>query len=422
MPQRRAPAASTAAKAAPVTLADVEAARRRVAGAIIETDCDLSRTLSAILGCTVWLKFENQQFTASFKERGALNRLSALSAGERKAGVIAMSAGNHAQGVAYHAHRLGIPATIVMPVNTPTVKVVNTRRHGAEVVLTGETVEEAAAFAQAHGRERGLTFIHPYDDPSVIAGQGTLALEMLGAAPEIDTLVVPIGGGGLISGIAVADTALKPGIRLIGVEAELYPSMYNAINGTQLPIRGDTLDDGIAVKAPGRITQGIVRELVDDIVLVSEQEIERAVSLLINIEKTVVEGAGAAGLAALLKAPERFKDRTIGLVLCGGNIDTRLLASVLARELAREGRLTQLTIDLVDRPGWLAKVANLLGEAGANIVEVYHQRIFSDLPAKAELLELVIETRDRDHLNETVKRLKAAGFAVEVRTNPGGAR
>jgi threonine dehydratase len=405
-----------------VTLRDVEAARVRLAGALVDTDCNWSRTLSDILGCKVWLKFENQQFTASFKERGALNRLRLLQPAEKERGVIAMSAGNHAQGVAYHAHRLAIPATIVMPVNTPTVKVVNTRRHGAEVVLTGETVEEAAAFAQAHGRERGLTFIHPYDDPSVIAGQGTLALEMLGAAPEIDTFVVPIGGGGLISGMAVAATALKPGIRLVGVEAELYPSMYNAINGTQLPMRGDTLADGIAVKAPGRITQGIVRELVDDIVLVSEQEIERAVSLLINIEKTVVEGAGAAGLAAVLKRPERFKDRTIGLVLCGGNIDTRLLASVLARELAREGRLTQLTIDLVDRPGRLAKVANLLGEAGANIVEVYHQRIFSDLPAKAALLELVIETRDRDHLNDTVKCLKAAGFAVEVRTNPGGAR
>ena len=405
-----------------VTLRDVEAARVRLTGALIDTDCNWSRTLSDILGCKVWLKFENQQFTASFKERGALNRLSLLQPAEKERGVIAMSAGNHAQGVAYHAHRLAIPATIVMPVNTPTVKVVNTRRHGAEVVLTGETVEEAAAFAQAHGRERGLTFIHPYDDPSVIAGQGTLALEMLGAAPEIDTFVVPIGGGGLISGMAVAATALKPGIRLIGVEAELYPSMYNAINGTQLPMRGDTLADGIAVKAPGRITQGIVRELVDDIVLVSEQEIERAVSLLINIEKTVVEGAGAAGLAAVLKRPEQFKDRTIGLVLCGGNIDTRLLASVLARELAREGRLTQLTIDLVDRPGRLARVANLLGEAGANIVEVYHQRIFSDLPAKAALLELVIETRDRDHLNDTVKCLRAAGFAVEVRTNPGGAR
>jgi threonine dehydratase len=425
MRARKSSAAAAAAKAptrASVTLDDVEAASRRLTGNIVDTDCDWSRTLSDILGCKIWLKFENQQFTASFKERGALNRLSLLSPAERKRGVIAMSAGNHAQGVAYHAHRLGIPATIVMPVNTPTVKVANTRRHGAEVILTGETVEEAAAFALAHGRERELTFIHPYDDPLVIAGQGTLALEMLGAAPEIDTFVVPIGGGGLISGIALAAKALKPGIRMVGVQAELYPSMYNAINGTRLPMRGDTLAEGIAVKAPGHITQAIVRELVDDIVLVNEQEIERAVSLLINIEKTVVEGAGAAGLAAVAKAPERFKGRTVGLVLCGGNIDTRLLASVLSRELAREGRLTQLTIDLVDRPGQLGKVADLLGDVGANIVEVYHQRIFSDLPAKAALLELVIETRDRGHLNETVKRLKAAGFEVEVRSNPGGAR
>jgi threonine dehydratase len=405
-----------------VTLDDVEAARGTMMGAIVETDCNWSRTLSEILGCKVWLKFENQQFTASFKERGAINRLSALSEAEKARGVIAMSAGNHAQGVAYHARRLGIPATIVMPVNTPTVKVVNTRRHGAEVVLTGETVEEAAAFALKHGRDKGLTFIHPYDDPLVIAGQGTIALEMLGAAPEIDTLVVPIGGGGLISGIAVAAKALMPGIRIIGVQAALYPSMYNAVKGTRLPMRGDTLAEGIAVKAPGHITEPIVRRLVDDILLVSEPEIEHAVSLLINIEKTVVEGAGAAGLAATLQDPARFKGRTVGLVLCGGNIDTRLLASVLTRELAREGRLSQLAIDLADRPGQLGKVADLLGEAGANIVEVYHQRVFSDLPAKGALLEVVIETRDRAHLQETVARLKAAGFEVEVRTNPGGTR
>jgi len=403
-----------------VTLDDVEAARARVSGAIVDTDCDWSRTLSEILGCKTWLKFENQQFTASFKERGAINRLSALTPEERKRGVIAMSAGNHAQGVAYHAHRLGIPTTIVMPVNTPTVKVMNTRRHGAEVILTGETVEEAAAFAHEHGRKHGLTFVHPYDDPLVIAGQGTLALEMLGTAPEIDTLIVPIGGGGLISGIGVAAKAIKPGIRLIGVQAALYPSMYNVIKGTSLPMRGDTLAEGIAVKAPGRITQAMVRELVDDIELVTEHEIEHAVSLLINIEKTVVEGAGAAGLAAALKMRDRLVGRCVGLVLCGGNIDTRLLASVLTRELAREGRLSQLTIDLVDRPGTLAKVANLLGEAGANIVEVYHQRVFSDLPAKGALLEAVIETRDRAHLEETVGKLRAAGMEVEVKSNPGG--
>jgi threonine dehydratase len=420
MASRKISTAPALAPDASVTLDDVEAARGRLAGALVDTDCDWSRTLSGIAGCKLWLKFENQQFTASFKERGALNRLLLLSPKEKKQGVIAMSAGNHAQGVAYHANRLAIPSTIVMPTNTPTVKVVNTRRHGAEVILTGETVEEAAAFAKAHGRKKGLTFIHPYDDPLVIAGQGTLALEMLGTAPELDTLVVPIGGGGLISGMAIAAKALKPGIRLVGVQAQLYPSMYNAIKGTELPMRGDTLAEGIAVKAPGRITQKIVRELVDDILLVSEQEIEHAVSLLINIEKTVVEGAGAAGLAAVLKEPGRFKDRAVGLVLCGGNIDTRLLASVLTRELAREGRLTQLSIDLVDRPGTLGRVANLLGEAGANIVEVTHQRTFSDLPAKAAVLEVVIETRDRQHLEETVERLRAAGFEVDVQSNPGG--
>jgi threonine dehydratase len=331
-----------------------------------------------------------------------------------------MSAGNHAQGVAYHAHRLGIPATIVMPTNTPMVKVVNTRRHGAEVILHGATIEEAAAFAHARERERGFTFIHPYDDPLVIAGQGTIALEMLGAAPEIDTLIVPIGGGGLISGIAVAAKALNPHMQVIGVQCALYPSMYNVIKGEHRPMRGDTLAEGIAVKMPGLITREIVRDLVDDIVLVSEAQIEHAVSLLINIEKTVVEGAGAAGLAAVLSDPSRYRGRTLGLVLCGGNIDTRLLASVLTRELAREGRLTQLSIDLVDQPGTLAKVANVLGEAGANIVEVTHQRVFSDLPAKRALLDVVIETRDRQHLEETVKRLRSAGLAVELRSNSGG--
>ncbi|HEY1243920.1 MAG TPA: threonine ammonia-lyase [Hyphomicrobiaceae bacterium] len=404
----------------PVALGAVEAARRRLLGAIIETQCSWSRTLSLILGCKVWLKFENLQFTASFKERGALNRLSALSEEERRLGVIAMSAGNHAQGVAYHARRLSIPATIVMPVSTPTVKVVNTRRHGAEAILRGETVEEAAAFARDYGRERRLTFIHPYDDPLVIAGQGTVALEMLGAAPEIDVLVVPIGGGGLISGMAVAAKALKPDIEVIGVQAALYPSMYNTIRRESLPMRGDTLAEGIAVKAPGQITQEIVRALVDDIVLVTEAEIEHALSLLINIEKTVVEGAGAAALAAVCADPARFKGRNVGLVMTGGNIDTRLLASVLTRELAREGRLSQLSIDLADRPGQLAKVANLLGDAGANIVEVYHQRVFTELPAKGALLEVVIETRDRAHLDETVRKLRAGGLEVMVRSNSGG--
>ncbi|MFZ4809080.1 MAG: threonine ammonia-lyase [Hyphomicrobiaceae bacterium] len=403
-----------------IGLADVRRAAEVISGSVIDTDFDPSRTLSEITGADVWLKFENLQFTASFKERGALNRLSALSAEERRRGVIAMSAGNHAQGVAYHAKRLGIPATIVMPQGTPLVKIENTRGHGAEVVIEGPTLEDSAAFARQHGAARGLTFIHPYDDPLVMAGQGTIALEMLRAVPDLDTLVIPIGGGGLISGMAVAAKALKPGIRVIGVQAELYPSMYNRIKGTSLPMRGDTLAEGIAVKKPGEITSGIVARLVDDIVLVPEPIIERAVALLISIEKTVVEGAGAAGLAALLAHPALFKGAKTGLVLCGGNIDIRLLASVLTRELAREGRLSQLTIDLVDRPGQLAKVATVLGEAGANIVEVSHQRTFSDLPAKGTLLEVVIETRDRQHLEDTIATLRGAGLTVEVQSNPGG--
>jgi threonine dehydratase len=413
---------STKPQPLPVSAADVLAAAKTIEGAVLDTDFDASRTLSEMLGCRVWLKFENLQFTASFKERGALNRLSALTENERRRGVIAMSAGNHAQGVAYHAHRLGIPATIVMPIGTPMVKVENTRRHGAIVKVEGPSLEDAAAFARAWGEQHGLIFVHPYDDPLVIAGQGTIALEMLRAVPDLDTLVVPIGGGGLISGMAVAARHIKPSIRIIGVEAQLYPSMYNAIKGRQLPAHGDTLAEGIAVKSPGRLTTTMVGPLVDDIVLVDEANLERAVSLLINIEKTVVEGAGAAGLAAIIANPSMFAGQTVGLVLSGGNIDTRLLASVLSRELAREGRLSQLAIDLVDQPGQLAKVANILGDAGANVVEVYHQRVFSDLPAKGALLEVVIETRDRAHLNDTVARLKAAGLEVEVVTNPGGAR
>jgi threonine dehydratase len=405
-----------------LVLADVERAAAVIKGHVLNTDCDPSMTLSEIAGAKIWLKFENLQFTAAFKERGALNRLNALSAAERKRGVVAMSAGNHAQGVAFHARRLGVPTTIVMPIGTPMVKVENTRRHGADVIVTGATLEDAAAFAVAHADKSGQTFIHPYDDPLVIAGQGTVALEMLAAVPEIDTLVVPIGGGGLISGMAVAAKALKPDLQVVGVQATLYPSMYNVIKGLSLPMRGDTLAEGIAVKRPGGLTTELVRSLVDDIVLVTEDQIEHAVSLLIAIEKTVVEGAGAAGLAAVLAHKDRFKGRTVGLVLCGGNIDTRLLASVLTRELAREGRLSQLAIDLVDRPGQLAAVATLLGAVGANIVEVSHQRTFSDLPAKGTLLEVVIETRDRAHLDESVAKLRASGFEVEVQRNPGGNR
>jgi threonine dehydratase len=395
-----------------VTPDDIRTAAEVIRGAVIVTECDQSRTLGEICGCKLWLKFENLQFTSTFKERGALNRLTALSPDERRRGVIAMSAGNHAQGVAYHASLLGIPATIVMPVGTPMVKVENTRRHGAEIVISGATLEEAAEFARAHGKAHDLTMIHPYDDPLIIAGQGTIALEMLQAVPQLDTLVVPIGGGGLISGIAVAARAIKPDLRIVGVQAELYPSMYNVIKGEHLPMRGDTLAEGIAVKSPGRVTTEIIRRLVDDIVLVTEDQIERAVAMLIAIEKTVVEGAGAAGLAAVLAAPERFAGRNVGLILTGGNIDTRLIASVLTRELAREGRLTQIAIDIVDRPGQLAAVSALLAEAGANIIEVSHQRTFSDLPAKGTLLEVVIETRDRAHLDEVMKRLGEAGYTA----------
>ncbi|NPU64171.1 threonine ammonia-lyase [Bradyrhizobium sp. 83012] len=396
--------------ALPVTLSDVRAAADTIGGAVLATACNQSRTLGEICGCNIWLKFENLQFTSSFKERGALNRLNALSAEQRERGVIAMSAGNHAQGVAYNARRLGIPATIVMPVGTPMVKVENTKRHGADVIISGATLEEAGTFAREHGAAKGMTMIHPYDDPLIIAGQGTVALEMLAVVPELDTLVVPIGGGGLISGMAVAARALKPGLRIIGVQAVLYPSMFNAINASGLPMRGDTLAEGIAVKSPGRITTEIIRHLVDDILLVTEPQIERALATLISIEKTVVEGAGAVGLAAVLAHPAQFAGRNVGLVLSGGNIDTRLIASVLTRELAREGRLTQLSIDIVDRPGQLAAVSTLLADAGANIIEVSHQRTFSELPAKATLLELVIETRDQAHLNDVMTRLTAANF------------
>lgn len=401
-----------AAKPLPVGLADIQRAAGVLHGAVLHTDFDLSRTLSALFGVEIWLKFENLQFTASYKERGALNKIMSLTEAQRRAGVIAMSAGNHAQGVAYHAQRLGIPATIVMPATTPTVKVENTRALGAHVILHGATFEEAAEFAGGYGEKHALTFIHPFDDPAVIAGQGTIALEMLAAEPDLDTLIVPLGGGGLISGIAVAAKALKPEIRIVGVEAKLYPSMFNAVYGKALPIGGDTLAEGIAVTRPGKITRAIIEALVDDIVLVSEADLERALTLLLTIEKTVVEGAGAAGLAAVVADASRFKGRKTGIVLCGGNIDTRLLASVLTRELARDGRLSRLAIDLPDRPGQLAKVSGVIGGQGANIVEVYHQRVFTDLPAKGTELHLVIETRDGAHLEAVLAALRAAGYTV----------
>ncbi|MGI9522878.1 MAG: threonine ammonia-lyase [Hyphomicrobiaceae bacterium] len=395
-----------------VAYPDILKARDVLKGQTIVSHCEQSHTLSSILGCDVFLKCENLQFTSSFKERGAFNRLAALSTTERKSGIIAMSAGNHALGVAYHAGRMGVPTTIVVPLGTPTIKVENTRRFGAEVIVHGSTLEEASDYAHTRAQNLGLTFIHPYDDPLVIAGQGTIACEMLEQVHNLDVIVVPIGGGGLAAGVAIAAKALRPQIRIVGIQASLYPSMYNVIKGTALPNHGDTLAEGIAVKTPGILTQRIIRQLVDDIQLVDEVMLERAVSILINIEKTVVEGAGAAGLAAILASPQRFAKQRVATVLCGGNIDMRLLASVLTRDLARDGRLSRLAIDLVDQPGRLAEVTRLLGEQRANIVEVAHQRVFTDLPAKAALLDVVIETRDRRHRNETIAVLRHAGFHV----------
>jgi threonine dehydratase len=398
------------------TIADIEKAVQGLKGAVLRTQFLHSRTLSSIYGCEIWLKFENHQFTASFKERGALNHLLSLGENARSRGVIAMSAGNHAQGVAYHAQRLGIPATIVMPEGTPQVKIENTEGFGAEVIVTGKVLEDSTAAARRLCEERGLTFVHPYDDPLVVAGQGTLALEMLDECPDLECLVVPIGGGGLISGMAIGARARKPNIEIVGVQTRLYPSMYNAIKSTELPAHGDTLAEGIAVKSPGELTREIVGDLVSDVVLVSEIALERALSQLITIEKTVVEGAGAAGLAAVLSDPARFAGKRVGIVLSGGNLDTRLLAGVLTRDLARQGRISQLIINLQDRPGQLARVANVLADAGANVVEVLHQRVFSNLPAKGAVLEVVIETRDRKHLVSTIEALRGDGLEVHCDT------
>ncbi|MEM8696872.1 MAG: threonine ammonia-lyase [Pseudomonadota bacterium] len=395
-----------------VTLESVRAAHGRIADSVIHTPTLKSKTLSEMTGANVWLKFENLQFTASFKERGALNKLLQLSDAERKRGVIAASAGNHAQGVAYHGARLGIPVTIVMPKHTPTVKVQQTEGHGAMVVLTGERFDDAQAQAYEMADDRGLVFVHPFDDADIASGQGTAAIEMLDDVPEIDTLCIPIGGGGLISGMGVAAKALKPKLELIGVEAELYPSTYSKMRGLKLPCEGDTLAEGIAVKEPGALTMEIIREVVDDILLVGERDLERAVSLLLQIEKTVVEGAGAAGLAAMLDHPAKFKDKNVGLILCGGNIDTRLLANVLLRDLARNGRLARLRIRLKDRPGALYQVAKVFDQEQVNIIEVYHQRVFTTLPAKGLITDIECETRDRAHLERLIAALEKDGYEV----------
>ncbi|MCW1403705.1 threonine ammonia-lyase [Novosphingobium sp. MW5] len=408
---------STATQTAPaaealLTIADVRAAAGRIAGAVVRTDMDYSHTLSQIAGCDVWLKFENLQFTAAYKERGALNALLHLNEEQRARGVIAASAGNHAQGLSYHGTRLGIPVTIVMPRTTPTVKVMQTEQVGGKVVLEGETFDDAYAYARSMEKQLGLTFIHPFDDPLVAAGQGTVALEMLEDVPDLDVLVIPVGGGGLASGMGVAARALKPDIGLIGVEAELFPSMYNRLKGTNLPTGGDTLAEGIAVKEPGEFTSKVLAGLLDDFLLVGEREMEAALALLLQIEKTVVEGAGAAGLAAVLRNPDMFKGKKVGIVLTGGNIDTRLLANVLLRDLARSGRLARLRLTLQDRPGALFKVMEEFNRHNINIIEIWHQRIFTHLPAKGLITDIECEARDKEQLDRLVAALRANGYDV----------
>jgi threonine dehydratase len=396
-----------------VTLADIEAARRVIHGAVLRTPMLPAPQLSALTGAEVFVKYENLQVTNSFKDRGALNKLASLSEAERARGVIAMSAGNHAQAVAYHAERLGIPATIVMPVTTPYVKVAATRSYGAKVELHGESVGEAQARAEVLMRERGLVLVHPYDDARIIAGQGTIALEMLEEVGDLDCLVIPIGGGGLISGNAIAARALKPEFEIVGVEAALYPSMVNALHGGGRAAGGPTLAEGIAIKQVSGLTVGIVRELVADILLVDEPHLERAVNAYATLQKTVAEGAGAAGLAALLANPDRFRRKKVGLILTGGNIDPRILASITVRELERESRIVSFRLSLPDRPGILGQIATRLGALDANILEVEHHRLFLDVPAKGAKLDITVETRDAAHADEIIAALTADGYQPE---------
>ncbi len=394
-----------------VSLRDIEVAAARLAGHVLDTPCVESKTLSQITGAQVFLKFENLQFTASFKERGALNKLQVLvDQGAAEVGVIAASAGNHAQGVAHHAQRLKLRAVIVMPQHTPVVKVERTRGFGAEVVLYGESFDQAHEHAVGLAAAQGLTFVHPFDDELVIAGQGTIGLEMLRAQPDLDTLVIAVGGGGLISGIATAVRALKPGMQIIGVQAARFPAMVNAVKGTAHAQGTNTIAEGIAVGQAGRITREIIGRLVDDLMLVDEGDIEQAVLMLLEIEKTVVEGAGAAGLAALLREPARFAGRRIGLVLCGGNIDPLLLQAIIGRGMVRAGRLARIRVAARDNPGVLARITAVVAEAGANIDEVHHQRTFSSLSAQSVEVELVLQTRNPAHVGEVVRRLHDAGF------------
>ena len=393
-----------------VTIADIEEARRVIAGQVLRTPMLPAPRSSALTGAEVFVKYENLQVTNSFKDRGALVKLTSLKETERKRGVIAMSAGNHAQAVAYHAARLGIPATIVMPVTTPFVKVAATRSHGAEVVLDGESVADAQARCEIIQKERGLTLVHPYDDANVIAGQGTIALEMLEEVSDLDQLVIPIGGGGLIAGNAIAARAVNPKIEIVGVEAALYPAVWNALEHGNRPIGGPTLAEGIAVKNVGRLTLPIIRELVSDVILVDEAHLERAVNAYVTLQKTMAEGAGAAGLAALLAEPARFKDKRVGLILCGGNIDPRILASIMVRELEREARIVSFRLAIPDQPGVLGIIATKLGELGANILEVEHRRLLLDVPAKGAKLDVTVETRDAKHAAEIMAALAADGY------------
>lgn len=395
-------------------LSDIEKAAALLAGQVLETPCVESRTLSQIVGCQVFLKFENLQYTASFKERGACNKLAQLDASERQRGVVAMSAGNHAQGVAYHAQRAGIRAVIVMPRFTPGVKVERTRGFGAEVVLHGDTLEEARAHAHTLAEAQGLVFVHPYDDEAIAAGQGTVALEMLRAAPDLDVLVVAVGGGGLIAGMATAARALRPALQIVGVQTERFPSMYNAVKGTHLPQGQSTIAEGIAVGQPGRLTEAVVRERVDDLLLVDEGDIEQAIVMLLEIEKTLVEGAGAAGLAALLRHPGRFAGQRVGLVLSGGNIDPMLLASIIERGMVRAGRLARVQVSARDVPGNLARITATVAAAGANIDEVHHQRAFTLLAAQNVSIELVLQTRGHAHVQQVIGALHSAGFEAQA--------
>ncbi len=402
---------SAAARIAPTfCAADIEAAAQRISAHIVLTPCLHSLTLSQLTDAEIYVKFENFQFTASFKERGALNFLLQLEADERRLGVIAMSAGNHGQAIAYHASRLAIPAVIVMPLYTPYVKVEQTKLHGAEVVLHGETLEDAFAHAAELARKKRLTLVHPYDDPAVIAGQGTVALEMLAAQPSIDTLIVPVGGGGLISGMALAASTRNPDISVIGVQTTSYPSMVAALGGAAATCAGNTIAEGIAVKGAGVHTRRLVRQLVDDIVLVDESQIERAITLFLNVEKTVAEGAGAAALAAVLADPARYRGRKVGLVLSGGNIDPKLLASVIVRDLVRQKRIVSMRLTMPDRPGFLARISQTIGDLGANVLEVDHRRLSVTLPARSATLELTFEARDARHGEEVIAAVKAAGF------------